>query len=121
MTGVAAVAAVVAQCSTYVGSDGFQFGDLQAALSEMAFRDAVFCTFSESMGALAAGLLFFGAISTFLTIRTGSPIIPLILTVLLGPLVLLVVPSTAIGLFVLVLLLAGGIGPILVIRRMDLV
>lgn len=82
-----------------------------------AFRDAVACPFVDSVGALFAGLIIFGAINTTLYVKQESPVLPIVSTLLTGGATLPMVSSIADGLIVVVLLLAVGIGPVLVIRR----
>jgi len=81
--------------------------------------DAVFAVYQDSqMGAATFGLLVWGGTSISLYIRQESIVIPVALTLLLGTIVITTIPSPAVALFVTVLLLVGGIAPLLILRRL---
>jgi hypothetical protein len=80
--------------------------------------DAMFSVYQGQMGGLAWGLLVWGGTASMLYVRQNSIIIPLSLTLILGGIVITTIPSVAVGLFVVVLLFVGGIGPILILKRL---
>jgi len=82
-----------------------------------AFRDAIACPFADSVGALFTGLVIVGSVNTALYAKQESVILPLVTTLLTGGATLTMVSSIANGLVIVVLLLAFGIGPVLLIRR----
>jgi hypothetical protein len=87
-------------------------------VTPQAIMDAMFSVYQGQMGGLVWGLLVWGGTSMMLYARQDSIIIPLSLTLLLGGIVITTVPSVAVALFVVVLLFVGGIGPILVLKRL---
>jgi hypothetical protein len=50
----------------------------------MDLWNATFCTYAAPAGELTVGLLFYAAVSLAIFIRTGSPMIPFALVMLLG-------------------------------------
>lgn len=69
--------------------------------------EAAFCTYAVPAGELVVGLLFYGAVSLAIFIRTGSPIIPLILILILGGTILAQMVSI-VSSFAAVLILLGA-------------
>jgi hypothetical protein len=80
--------------------------------------DAMFSVYQGEMGGLVFGLLVWGGTASTLYIRQDSVIIPLALTLILGGIVITQIPSPAVALFVVVLLLVGGLGPVLILQRL---
>lgn len=88
-------------CTT--GTSGFEY------LLDFEFIKAFACTFADSVGLLTTGLLFYGGISLAIYIRTGTPVIPLILLLLIGGAVMSQVASVGVAI-ASVLLLVGSAG-----------
>jgi len=87
----------------------------QKALSDLIvdgqFFDAIVCPHTETMGVLVFGLLVYGAIGTSLYVYSGSAVLPLVLTIILGSVVVTQLPGIAVqfaGAVALLLLAAGG-------------
>jgi len=75
------------------------------------FFDAVVCPHTEVMGLLVFALLVYGAVGTSLYIYSGSAVLPLVLTIILGGVVITQLPGIAVqfaGAVALLLLAAGG-------------
>lgn len=100
--------------------EGF-YGAYLNALQNEAFRDAMICLYVDNLGSTLAGLMIYGAVSLYLYIRTGSVIVPFVLVVLVGAAVLPTLPANAIAAAVVVLLFVVGMGPVALVRRMDVV
>lgn len=81
--------------------------------------DAMFSVYQDGqMGAATFGLLVWGGTSISLYIRQESIVIPVTLTLLLGSIVIATIPSPAVALFVTVVLVVGGVAPLLILRRL---
>lgn len=109
---------VLQTCEQYVGSDGFRYADMMEPLADMALRDAFLCTIKYAVGLTAASLIFWFAISAFISWR-ASPTIAIILAVLIGPLALAAAPASAIGWLYAILLFAGGVIPAGIVWRLS--
>jgi len=95
-----------------------QYSALYEALQQYAFADAVSCTFTEPTGTVATGMLVFGAITTSLGIRTDGIAMPAAITLLTGGILLPFLPGAATQIATLILLVAIGIGPVVMLRRL---
>lgn len=94
-------------------------GSLADALISGQFWDAVVCTFSEPMGGVVIfGLFVWGGVGAALYLFSGSAIIPLSLTLILGSVVVTQLPGPAVQLVgVLGLLVIAGALYYLVVSR----
>lgn len=81
------------------------------------FFDAVSCPFVEALGGPLFAMLVFGPALLGMYIYSGSIILPLVLTLILGSVVVVQLPSVALQLFGIVILLSiAGAGYLLVQR-----
>jgi hypothetical protein len=65
--------------------DGSRYNDALNALDNgFDIWEAAFCTYAVPAGELVVGLLFYGAVSLGIFVRTGSAMIPFILVLILG-------------------------------------
>lgn len=93
-------------------------GDWAQALTEMAIRDAILCPYQTSIGGpMFAGLVLLGVINLPIYIRTGGVIIPFVITLVIGGLVITQTASIVQGIIITTILLAIGLGPIVLLRR----
>lgn len=93
-------------------------GDFLEAMVQEEFRDAILCPYQESLGGPLFAMIIYGAITAHIYIRTGSALLPFILSILVGGIAFTQVPSPAAATMTFVLLVLGGIVPVLVIRRL---
>jgi hypothetical protein len=81
------------------------------------FFDAVFCPFGDVLGGVGFALFVFGAIGLSLYIYSGSVVMPLVLTLILGSVVVTQLPSIAAQLVGAVVLLGIAIAGYLIVIR----
>lgn len=95
-------------------------GNWYEALSNFAFRDAVLCPYQDTMGqAVFASMVVLGIINMPIYVRTQSAIIPIIITTAISGIVLVELAANAQTLVLVGLLMAIGLGPVLVLRRIQ--
>jgi hypothetical protein len=98
-------------CSDYDAY--FQF------LKNEQFFDAVYCVFADSVGVLLFPLLVWGSMGTALYIFSGSLIMPLVLTIILGGVVVVQLPAGPIQFVAAVVLFGIALGGYALVRRLD--
>jgi hypothetical protein len=75
------------------------------------FFQSILCTFSQDVGLIVFAGMVYGALGISLYISTGSAILPLVLTVILGGVVVPFLPGPFVqfvGVVVLLLIAGGG-------------
>lgn len=80
-------------------------GNLIQAWMDGSWQAAATCPFDNSIGALTFGFLMYGGFMTALYVRTQSMVIPLVVTVLGGTVAISRLPSAALQLVGMVLML----------------
>lgn len=94
-------------------------GDWIQAWSEFAFREAVVCPYTTNFGGLFVGLIVIGSINAALYAKQESVLLPTVVTLLTGGAWLSQVSGVMSSVVVLMLLFTLGIGPVLVLRRLE--
>lgn len=69
--------------------------DMGEYLLDFEFIKAFSCTYANELGWLVLGLLVYGGITLSIYIRTGNPIVPAVLVLILGGAVLAQLPAIA--------------------------
>jgi len=77
-------------------------------LLDFEFIKAFTCTFSNTMGFLVFGMLVYGGISMSIYVRTGSPMIPLVLLLITGGIIMAQVAAPVVGVATILLLVMGA-------------
>jgi hypothetical protein len=89
-------------------------------LEEMQLRDAALCPYQDTMGMpLFATLVLLGMVNVPMYIKTDSIGVPLVVTIIISGVVLAAATSIFQGMVLAALLFAGGIGPVLLLRRVQ--
>lgn len=86
------------------------------------FQDAVICTYTLKQGLTLPGfatIVLLGVINLPIYIRQESALMPFVLTIILGGVLLNSASGVVQGLSTLLVLLAFGLGPILLLKRAD--
>lgn len=83
------------------------------------FFDAIFCPFGDALGGVVFALIFFGAIGLALYIFSGSLVMPLVLTLILGAVVVSQLPSLAAQLVGAVVLVGIAIAGYMTVMRLN--
>ena len=79
--------------------------------------DALYCPFGDQLGGTLFALMVFGAIGMSLYIYSGSVVLPLVLFLIVGSVIIVQLPSAAVQLVGIVILLGiTGIGYLMVQR-----
>lgn len=92
------------------------------ALQHFQVQDAVLCGFQGQMGGVAfAAVVVLGIINLPIYIRQGSVVGPVVLTLVIGGVILAETAAMVQGLVLFAVLVVLGLGPVLVLRRIDLV
>lgn len=95
-------------------------GELWRALGEYAFRDAVLCGYQNQISMVVfATILVLGVVNVPIYIRQDSALVPAILTLVLGGVFVVELVPMAQAMVVFVLLMIFGLGPVLVLRRIQ--
>lgn len=90
------------------------------AFHNEAFRDAFLCPFQTTMGGTAfAAFVLLGVINMPIYIKQGSALGPFVLTLLIGGLVFTQIAAVGQALLTVIVLFVIGLGPILVLRRIQ--
>lgn len=90
------------------------------ALHHGMFRDAFLCPFQTTMGGTAfAAFVMLGVINMPIYIKQGSALGPFVLTLLIGGLVFTQIAALGQALLTVLILFVVGLGPILVLRRVQ--
>lgn len=97
-------------------TDYTSYGDF---LVNGQFMDAIICPFSDQLGFLVFSMMVYVAIAASLYIYTGGVTVPLIVSILVGAIVIVNLPSIAVKLAVIVALLVVTIGVYLLVRRAE--
>lgn len=102
-------------CTDY-GGDWIEALDV----GTMAVQDAVLCPYQTTMGGVVfATFVILGLVNIPIYSRQQSVLVPMIVTLSVGGVVLSQVNSLFLGILTVVLLLLFGIGPLLVLRRLQ--
>lgn len=102
-------------CSSYTGAMKWV-----EAIHQEAFRDFILCPWQDTMGGPAfAAFVVLGLINLPIYNRTGSALIPFVLTLVIGGVVLTQMAALSQSLVITVVLLVIGLGPVLVLRRVQ--
>lgn len=89
-------------------------------MDAMQLRDAVICPYQDTMGMpLFATLVLLGMINLPMYNRTDTIAVPLVVTIIISGVVLAAATSIFQGIVLAALLFAGGIGPVLLLRRVQ--
>ena len=83
------------------------------------FFEAVYCVFGDSVGVLLFPLLVWGAMGSALYIFSGSLIMPLVLTIILGGVVVVQLPAGPIQFVAAVVLFGIALGGYALVRRLE--
>ncbi|GAA0305490.1 hypothetical protein [Halarchaeum salinum] len=87
---------------------------------EMHVRDLVLCGYQSQIGGpFFAALVLLGMINLPIYIRTQSALLPTVVTLIVGGVLLVEVGSIAQALLVVMLLFGLGLGPVLLLRRVQ--
>lgn len=89
------------------------------AIGSLDLWEAGFCTYGVPMGEMVVGLLFYGAVGLTLFIRTGSPMIPFVLVLILGGTILAQMASVVSSFAAVLVLLAAPIVLSLLVYQLD--
>lgn len=90
------------------------------ALSDEMMRDAVLCPWqAEVGGAVFATIVLIGIVNLPIYIRQESAIMPTVITVIVGGILLVEMAAMGQALFIVTLLFTLGLGPVLVLRRIQ--
>lgn len=77
-------------------------------LKNFEFMAAISCTYIDAVGLLVAGTLILGPLFAVTYIRTGSPIVPFVLFLVVGGAVTSVISGPLMGFATILFLLVGG-------------
>lgn len=91
-------------------------GDMVEYFRDFQFVKGIVCQYADPMGLLVIGLIMWGGIGLSLYMRTGSALIPFVVTLAIGGAVLSQMASIGVA-FVTILVLGVGAGSIMVIYR----
>ena len=83
------------------------------------FFEAVYCVFGDSVGVLLFPLLVWGAMGSALYIFSGSLIMPLVLTIILGGVLVVQLPAGPVQFVAAVVLFGIALGGYALVRRLD--
>ena len=83
------------------------------------FFEAVYCVFGDSVGVLLFPLLVWGAMGSALYIFSGSLIMPLVLTIILGGVLVIQLPAGPVQFVAAVVLFGIALGGYALVRRLD--
>jgi len=83
------------------------------------FFEAVYCVFGDSVGVLLFPLLVWGAMGLALYIFSGSLIMPLVLTIILGGVLVVQLPAGPVQFVAAVVLFGIALGGYALVRRLD--
>lgn len=97
-------------------TDYTSYGDF---LIEGQFLDAIICPYQEQMGFLVFAMMVYLAIAASLYIYTGGITIPLVVSILVGAVVVVNLPSVAVQFAVIVAVLIISVGVYLLVRRAE--
>jgi len=90
------------------------------ALHQGQFRDAFLCPYQTTMGGTAfAAFVLLGVINMPIYIKQGSALGPFVLTLLIGGLVFTQIAALGQALLTVLILFVVGLGPVLVLRRVQ--
>lgn len=100
--------------------DGTRYSDGLKALNDgFDLWEAGFCTYAVPAGELVVGLLFYGAVSLGIFVRTGSAIIPFVLVLILGGTILAQMTAVVSQFAALIILLGAPIVISLLVFQLD--
>lgn len=91
-------------------------------IGQANFQDAVICAYAVEQGLTVAGfgtIVLLGAVNLPIYIRQESAVIPFVLSMILGGILLDSTAGFVQGMTVLLVLLVFGLGPVLLLRRVD--
>jgi len=77
-------------------------------LLDFEFFEAFACTYTQAVGLFQVGLLLYGAIGLAYYIRTGSPVLPMIVILVTGGVTATVIATPGVAVFTIALLGAGA-------------
>lgn len=80
-------------------------GGLREAWLAGDFMEAVVCPYNLQMGELTFGLMIYGAVCLGLYVRTGSAVVPAVVTIVGGTVAVSQIPSRGIQIMVITLML----------------
>jgi hypothetical protein len=83
------------------------------------FFDAVYCVFGDSVGVLLFPLVVWGALGSALYIYSGSLIMPLVLTIILGGVVVVQLPAGPVQFVAAVVLFGIALAGYALVRRLE--
>jgi hypothetical protein len=83
------------------------------------FFEAVYCVFGDSVGVLLFPLLVWGAMGSAMYIFSGSLIMPLVLTIILGGVLVVQLPAGPVQFVAAVVLFGIALGGYALVRRLD--
>lgn len=100
------------ECSKYQDS-------LREAWLNGDFYEAIVCPYDDQMGALTFGLFIYGAVMMGLYIRTGNAIVPTVITIVAGTVAVSRIPSRAVQIVVIALMLIFTTGGYFLYRKVQ--
>jgi hypothetical protein len=83
------------------------------------FFDAVYCVYGDSVGVLLFPLLVWGAMGTALYIFSGSLVMPLVLSIILGGVLVVQLPAGPIQFTAAIVLFGIALGGYALVRRLE--
>ena len=102
------------ECAKYEGA-------LREAWLNGDFMEAVVCPYDYQLGSLTFGLFIYGAVCMGLYIRTGNAIIPAVVTIVAGTVAVSRIPSRAVQIMAIGLMLMFTVGGYFLYRKIQTV
>lgn len=90
---------------------------VRGALVDGKLMEAVVCPYDMQFGALTFGLFIYGTVMTALYVRTQSVVVPIVVTMVAGTVAISRVPSRAIQILALAMLLGISVAVLWLINR----
>jgi hypothetical protein len=88
-------------------------------LANFQFFDAIYCPFADLVGPLLFPLLVFGGLGVALYVYSNSLIMPLTLSIILGGVVVVQLPSGPVRLIGIVVLFGVGMAGYMLVQRLE--
>lgn len=113
------LASAMLACGDYANADAI---NVSTTIGNENFRDAVICSYTIKQGLTLPGfaaIVLVGVVNLPIYIRQESALIPFVLTLILGGVLLDSATGFVQGMGTLLVLLLFGLGPVLLLRRVD--
>lgn len=99
--------------------DGPRYTGFQTAMENLDIWEALYCTYGTAAGELVVGGVFYSAVGLAIYIRTGSAIVPLVLTLILGSTITAQMLSVISSFVALIILLGAPLIAALLAWKLD--